>query len=241
MEHIVKFVKQDGRELVDAKDLYNKLGLEKKNWSRWAKKMIVDNDFAVEGSDYAVYAGMTKSLMGRPSQEYALTIEMAKKLSMRTDTIVGEKWRDYFISLEKKNNENALNLPKTRVEMLRQLADAEEENLLLLAENDDMKPKADFFDEVASSEDLLSMEAVAKILDKPGVGRNNLFKILKEKRILRGNNMPFQKYISWFKVVETKFYTPGGDVKVGTKTMVKQKGLDGIRKKLEKEIPLVVY
>ena len=41
-----------------------------------------------------------------------------------------------------------------------------------------LQPKADFYDTVASSESLLSMADVAKVLDK-GIGRNRLFKLLR--------------------------------------------------------------
>ena len=43
------------------------------------------------------------------------------------------------------------------------------------------QPKADFYDTVVSTESLLSMGDTAKLINKKGVGRNNLFKILKAR------------------------------------------------------------
>ena len=100
------------------------------------------------------------------------------------------------------------------------------------------KPKADFYDTVVSTESLLSMGDTAKLINKKGVGRNNLYKILKARKILMADNIPYQQYIErgYFKVVEN--YYMAGDNKVITKTTyVKQKGVDYIRKLLSTEVP----
>src|SRR5574344_2121875 len=97
----------------------------------------------------------------------------------------------------------------------------------------ELKPKADFYDTVASSDSLLSMADVAKVLDK-GIGRNRLFKLLRSRGILQGNNVPYQRFVDagYFKVVENS-YMAGDNAIVSTVTYVKQKGVDYIRKLLE--------
>ena len=96
-----------------------------------------------------------------------------------------------------------------------------------------LQPKADFYDTVASSESLLSMADVAKVLDK-GIGRNRLFKLLRSRGILQSNNVPYQRFVDagYFKVVESS-YMAGDNAIVSTVTYVKQKGVDYIRKLLE--------
>ena len=96
-----------------------------------------------------------------------------------------------------------------------------------------LQPKADFYDTVANSESLLSMADVAKVLDK-GIGRNRLFKLLRDKGILQSNNVPYQRFVDagYFKVVESS-YMAGDNAIVSTVTYVKQKGVDYIRKLLE--------
>ena len=96
-----------------------------------------------------------------------------------------------------------------------------------------LQPKADFYDTVASSESLLSMADVAKVLDK-GIGRNRLFKLLRSRGILQSNNVPYQRFVDagYFKVVENS-YMAGDNAIVSTVTYVKQKGVDYIRKLLE--------
>ena len=95
-----------------------------------------------------------------------------------------------------------------------------------------MAPKADFFDQVTNSKDAIEMKEAAKVLNMPGIGRNNLFQILRDKKILMENNTPFQTFIDrgYFRVIESKWVTPEGETKINLKTVVYQKGLDFIRR-----------
>lgn len=97
-------------------------------------------------------------------------------------------------------------------------------------------PKAAFFDDVADSKSAISMSEVAKVLAIPNVGRNKLFGLLREYKVLQGNNQPYQRYIDngWFRMVEQKYSKENGDTVVTTKTLVFQKGVDGIRKVIGK-------
>lgn len=99
----------------------------------------------------------------------------------------------------------------------------------------EMKPKADFFDAVADSKTAISMNDVAKVLGIKGMGRNNLFEFLRNEGILDKFNVPYQRYVDcgWFRVIEQK-YMRNGEPCVSTKTLVYQKGVDAIRKKIER-------
>ena len=76
------------------------------------------------------------------------------------------------------------------------------------------------------------MGHVAKVLGIRGIGRNKLFSILREKKVLDRNNIPYQSYVDrgYFRVLEQKYTVPSGEVKINIKTMVFQKGVDFIRK-----------
>ena len=126
--------------------------------------------------------------------------------------------------------------PKTYVEALRALADAEEEKQRLALENEEMKPKAEFYDTVAESSTTFEVGVVAKILNF-GIGRNKLFKFLRNEGILNPDNIPYQQYVDagYFKVVEMPYGKLNGDTLVGKKTVVYQKGIDYIRKRLIKK------
>jgi prophage antirepressor-like protein len=115
-------------------------------------------------------------------------------------------------------------------------------NALIVAQNiisqkdkqiEQMKPKAEFFDAVADSRTAISMNEVSKVLGIKGYGRNNLFEFLRKNGILDRWNVPYQRYIDcgWFRVIEQK-YTIQGEPCVTTKTLVYQKGVDAIRKKI---------
>lgn len=97
---------------------------------------------------------------------------------------------------------------------------------------EEMKPKAEFFDAVANSKTAIPMDQVAKVLGIKGIGRNKLFEILREKKVLDRGNVPYQEYVDrgYFRVIEQKYTKPNGDTCINIKTLVYQKGVDYIRK-----------
>lgn len=115
-------------------------------------------------------------------------------------------------------------------------------NALIVAQNiisqkdkqiEEMKPKADFFDAVADSKTAISMNEVSKVLAIKGYGRNNLFEFLRSEGILDRYNVPYQRYVDcgWFRVIEQK-YIKNGEPCITTKTLVYQKGVEAIRKRI---------
>lgn len=75
------------------------------------------------------------------------------------------------------------------------------------------KPLVDFALHVADSEDLIDMNAMAKLAaDKNfNIGRTRLFRWLKEIGVLMSNNLPYQRYIDrrYFVVKESVFEVEG--------------------------------
>src|SRR5690606_22311031 len=55
-----------------------------------------------------------------------------------------------------------------------------------------LEPKAEAYDTFMDASNLQPMNDVAKCL---GIGRNKLFAFLREKKIIRSNNTPYQEYI----------------------------------------------
>jgi phage antirepressor YoqD-like protein len=104
------------------------------------------------------------------------------------------------------------------------------------AEIEVLKPKAENYDICMSTDKLIEMSAVAKTINFIGFGRNNLFSYLRDAKILRYNNEPYQSYVDagYFKIVRqavSKDYYEG----IYEKTMVTQKGIDFIIKKLRED------
>lgn len=102
------------------------------------------------------------------------------------------------------------------LEILRQKNEAQQNQLL------EQKPKVEFYDDVTGSNDTIDMGEVAKVLNIKNVGRNKLFEILRNKNILQQNNQPYQKFIDigYFRVIESKYSLPNGDIKINLKTVV---------------------
>lgn len=136
-----------------------------------------------------------------------------------------------FNKMEKALQATQPKLPGTYLEALKALVASEEEKQKLLDENTEMKPKAEFYDAVVDSKTAIDMGSVAKVLNM-GIGRNKLFQILRDKKILQTNNRPMQTYIDrgHFRCVESSYTKPNGDTCVNIKTVVFQKGVDFIRK-----------
>lgn len=110
-------------------------------------------------------------------------------------------------------------LPKTLPDALRLAADLAEENEIL-------KPKAEAHDLFLAADNAQPMKIVA---DAVGVGRNTLFKFLREEKILTSGNVPYRRYIDrgYFKVIE-KTIEMGGQVINKPQTLVTAKGIDYI-------------
>lgn len=139
--------------------------------------------------------------------------------------------------------EKAILNPDTMIQLCTMLKEEQEkrrkvesENQKLAIENEDMKPKAEFYDTVTDSKDAISMAEVARVLDYD-IGRNKLFELLKKKKILDKSRVPYQRFVDagYFRVIETKYTKPNGDVCINIKTLVLQKGIDYIRKVLNEE------
>ena len=97
-----------------------------------------------------------------------------------------------------------------------------------------LEPKGQFYDDVVGSKDSIEMGHVAKVLGIKRMGRNRLFSLLREKKVLDKNNIPYQQYVDsgYFRILEQKYTVPSGETKINIKTMVFQKGIDFIGRKL---------
>lgn len=92
----------DDKGMTTAKNLYDFLDLDPKNYSRWCNQNILKNKFAIEDVDYIVFVVKEEnSSGGRPSTDYKLTADFAKKLSMTGNSEKHEQARQYFLACEK--------------------------------------------------------------------------------------------------------------------------------------------
>ena len=137
--------------------------------------------------------------------------------------------------LPKIRQTGGFNLPQSFSEALQLAADQAKQIELLEKKNNELIPKAEFFDAVTDSKTAISIGETAKVLDA-GIGQNKLFAFLRDNNILKSDNTPYQRYIDmgYFRVVEQK-YEVHGERKISIKTLVFQKGIDFIRRLLNKK------
>jgi len=224
MNELLKPIYENGRITFSARELYEFLKVQER-FSRWFERMS-GYGFDVE-VDYTPYQNVHPQ-NNQTIQDYQLTIDMAKEIAMIQRNEKGKEARRYFLEIEK-----AWNSPEKI--MARALSIANEQINSLRIENNHLKPKAEVYNQLMTSETALEMSEVAKVLDYKGVGRNTLFEILRENQILRYNNEPYQKYVDngYFRVIQTKYEDKFGATNINMKTMVYQKGVRAIMKLLD--------
>lgn len=88
---------EQGSQVVSARELHQFLD-NKRQFADWIKQRILEYEF-IENQDYVTFS--QNSEKGRPSTEYAITLDMAKELSMVERTEKGKQARKYFIEAEK--------------------------------------------------------------------------------------------------------------------------------------------
>ena len=100
------------------------------------------------------------------------------------------------------------------------------------------QPLVEFANQVSNTENLIDMNAMAKLAIEENIpiGRNRLFRWLRENEILMSGNLPYQKYIDrgYFAVKESVFET-GSMTKTYQQTYVTGKGQTYIIGRLKKE------
>ena len=144
-------------------------------YKKWFDRMS-DYGFT-EGIDFWTF--LSKSTGGRPSTDHQLTIDMAKELCMIQRTEIGKRCREYFLNLERQWNS-----PDAVMARALQLADQKighitGQNTQLLETTaaqakqiEVMKPKADYYNLVLSSEGLMPISTIAKDYGKSAVWLN---------------------------------------------------------------------
>lgn len=91
---------------VSARTLYAFLGLNPATYARWVKRNILLNQYALENADWegiqpTVEYRRETSRGGQKAEDYALSIEFAKRLAMMARSVKGEEARQYFLACEK--------------------------------------------------------------------------------------------------------------------------------------------
>lgn len=87
----------DEEGMTTSRKLYAFLEMDSKNYSRWCKRNITENEFAEENVDY-FHSSLMKSEQGRGNfaEDYKLSASFAKKLSMQSKSYKGRTGAPVF-------------------------------------------------------------------------------------------------------------------------------------------------
>lgn len=226
MNELLQVNYDNDRITLSARELYEFLEVTER-FSNWFERMkqygfVEEIDFTSVKTFTLVNNGAKREL-----QDYQLTIEMAKEISMIQRNEKGKQARKYFIKIEKEWNTPERVMARGLLASQKVIENLNQQLL-------EAKPKVDFYNAVADSKTAIPMDQVAKVLSIPGVGRNKLFQLLRDMKVLQSNNIPYQEYVDrgYFRVIESKYTKPNGETNISIKTLVYQRGVDFIRKKL---------
>ena len=164
---------QEAVNTVDARALHRFLENGDK-FAGWIADRIRQYDFA-EKVDFLTYSANSEK--GRPAKEYAITLDMAKELSMVERNEQGKRARRYFIAMENKAKQPAdpiavLNDPASMRGLLLVYA---EKQMELQGEIEEMRPQVQALERIAMSDGSLCITDAAKTLQ---VQPSSLFRFL---------------------------------------------------------------
>ena len=160
MNALIPIRHSGSKPAVNARDLHAFLEIGK-DFSTWLKSRIEDFGF-VENQDFAIFPE-TGENPGRPRIEYALSLDMAKELSMLERNGKGRQARQYFIECERQAN-SAPPVPQTLPEALRLAAELAERTQEQAARLAVAEPKAAALDLLADRRETMNFTLAAKCL-----------------------------------------------------------------------------
>lgn len=212
------------KPMVSGRELHKALGI-KTAYKDWFPRMC-EYGFS-EGVDFCSF--LSESTGGRPATDHMITIPMAKELCMIQRTDIGRKFRQYFISIEEAWNspemvmQRALAIANERVKTL-QLSVSQ-----LTVDNQIMKPKAEYFDELVDRKLLTNFRDTAKELH---IGQKEFIQFLIDHKYLyrdqRGKLKPYMPYVE-DGLFELKEFTNTKTGFTDTQALITPKGKETFR------------
>lgn len=229
MDELIKITTDNnGQRAVSARELHKFLEATER-FSYWFERQRQYG--LIEGVDY-VGCKEFNALANQTLEDFALTIDCAKEISMLQRNEKGKQARLYFIEAEKKYRNGQAQIPQTYAEALRlaatQAEELEQQKRLL----EEQAPKALFADAVAASHHSCLVGEMAKILRQNGVemGQQRFFKWLRKSGYLCTSgeryNQPTQRSMEQglMELKKTSITKPDGTILVTTTPKITGKG-----------------
>ena len=223
MNELIKINYDSEKPTVLGRDLYEALEVKSK-YADWFKNMC-GYGFD-ENIDYTAFSKILEN--GGKTKDHQLTIPMAKEICMLQRNEKGKMFRQYFIQIEENWNSPEMVMSRALKMAENQIKKLSVINSQLTVDNNIMKPKADYFDELVDRNLLTNFRETAKQLE---VGEKKFINFLIEHKYIyrdkRGKLMPYaDKNKGLFEVKET--YNDKTKWS-GTQTLITPKGREIFR------------
>ena len=212
------------RPTVSGRELHAALEV-KTDYPHWFDRMK-EYGFT-EGEDFQ--SNLSESTGGRPATDHMVTIPMAKELCMLQRTEKGSFFRKYFIKVEE-----AWNSPEMIMKRALEIANSRVKELQinvanLTVDNEIMRPKAEYFDELVDRNLLTNIRDTAKELK---VKQKDFVNFLLDKKYLyrdkSGKLLPYAKHAD-SGLFELKEFINDKTGFSSTQTLVTPKGKETFR------------
>ena len=225
MNELIKVNYDSDRPTVSGRELHEFLEVNTR-YNDWFSRMT-EYGFS-EGADFYSFLSKT-SEGGRPATDHQLTISMAKEIAMLQRNERGKQARQYFINLEEAWNKPEMVMSRALKMAEKQISNLRLVNSELSVQNQIMKPKADYFDELVDRNLLTNFRETAKQLEVPP---KRFVSFLIERKYIfrdkRGRLMPYAQHVEngLFEVKESVNEKTKWS---GTQTLVTPKGRESFR------------
>ncbi|WP_455474745.1 antA/AntB antirepressor family protein [Bartonella sp. B30(2025)] len=157
---------QETVQTVNARDLHVFLEVGR-DFTTWIKDRINKYRF-IENRDYIVFTNFGENLQGgRPSKDYALTLDVAKELSMVENNQKGREARQYFIECERRAKQMSIpqidySDPRTILGVITHMQEELQNKDALIEQQ---TPKVIAYDHLTRSDGLFGLTEAAKVLE----------------------------------------------------------------------------
>lgn len=218
------------RPVVSGRELHEALGI-KTPYTQWFDRMC-EYGFS-DIADYVLVSQICETNNPKNPRtsitDHMLTIPMAKELCMIQRTDLGKQFRQYFIAVEEAWNspemvmQRALSIANERVKEL------QIRNSQLTVDNQIMRPKAEYFDELVDRKLLTNFRDTAKELH---IGQKEFIQFLiNHKYIYRDKKSKLKPYMPYVEdgLFELKEFTNTTTGFTDTQTLVTPKGKETFR------------
>ena len=192
MNELIKITYHNDRPAVSARELHEFLEVETP-YHKWFHRMC-EYGFT-ENNDYAVTDIFVHNPAGGPQsmKDAVLTLDMAKEICMIQRNEKGKIARKYFLALERDWNSPEKVMSRALRYAEQELKQVRAINSVLTVDNQIMKPKADYFDELVERNTLTNFRETAKEL---GVPPKKFVRFLLDKKYIyrdkKGKLMPYE-------------------------------------------------